>query len=321
MKSIILLLFSFLILNPIVAQQENKKIKKVTDRFEELYNENNSKEIFAMFSASMQNFLPLYKTTEFISSNRQALGQIIRRDFLKYKNGFAVYKGYFENGLFDILISIDTASKIDGLALRPFQPDGIPILIRNKTELTLPFKGEWTVFWGGDTKELNYHVINRAQKNAFDFVVTDSTGKSYKTDGKRNEDYYAFGKEIIAPCDGEIVLVVEGVKDNILGEMNSFDVGGNTVILRTKNNEYLVFCHLKHHSTKVSEGQMITKGTLIGLCGNSGHSSEPHLHFHIQNAENMNVAIGVKCYFDHLIVNGVEKNDYSPLRNEKIKED
>jgi hypothetical protein len=84
MKSIFLLLLSFLILKTVVAQQENKKIKKVTDRFEELFNENNSKEIFSMFSASMQNFLPLDKTTEFILSNRQTLGQIIRRDFLKY---------------------------------------------------------------------------------------------------------------------------------------------------------------------------------------------------------------------------------------------
>jgi murein DD-endopeptidase MepM/ murein hydrolase activator NlpD len=78
---------------------------------------------------------------------------------------------------------------------------------------------------------------------------------------------------------------------------------------------------LKHHTTKVSERQKITKGTLIGLCGNSGHSSEPHLHFHIQNTENMNTATGVKCYFDHLKVNGVEKSDYSPIKNDKIEED
>ena len=321
MKIYLCVLFAFLAATSVEAQHQRPENKIVADSFEILFNTNNYQEIFAMFSSDMQKFLPLEKTKEFITSNRSALGQVLRKDFLKYQNGFAVYKGYFENGLFDILISVDGNSKINGLALQPFQPDSLPILTRNKTILSLPFKEEWMVVWGGDTKELNYHVESRAQKNAFDFVVTDSTGKSYKTDGKRNEDYYAFGKKIIAPCDGEVVLVVEGVKDNIVGEMNSFDVGGNTVIVRTKNNEYLVFCHLKHHSTKVSEGQIITKGTLIGLCGNSGHSSEPHLHFHIQNTENMNVATGVKCYFDHLKVDGVKKNDYSPIRYDKIEED
>ena len=62
------------------------------------------------------------------------------------------------------------------------------------------------MFWGGDTKELNYHVVSTAQKNAFDIVIKDGKSKSYKTDGKTNEDYYAFGKEIFAPCDGIIVL-------------------------------------------------------------------------------------------------------------------
>ena len=62
---------------------------------------------------------------------------------------------------------------------------------------------------------MNYHVESDAQKNAFDIIIKDKKGKSYKTDGKANEDYYAFGKELIAPCDGEIVLVVDGIKDNI----------------------------------------------------------------------------------------------------------
>ena len=69
--------------------------------------------------------------------------------------------------------------------------------------MILPFNGEWYVFWGGDIRELNYHVDNQAQKNAFDFIIRDKDGKSFKTDGLKNEDYYAFGKEIISPCDGE----------------------------------------------------------------------------------------------------------------------
>ncbi len=54
----------------------------------------------------------------------------------------------------------------------------------------------------------------------------------------------------------------------------------------------------------VKQGQKIKQGELLGLCGNSGNSSEPHLHFHIQNVENMNNATGVKCYFEEFYVDG-----------------
>ena len=202
--------------------------------------------------------------------------------------------------------------------MKPFKESNLPKLVRNTTKLILPFKDEWTVVWGGDTKELNYHVESEAQKNAFDIVITNYKGNSYKTDGKTNEDYYAFGKDLIAPCDGEIVLVVDGVKDNVPGILNHVYVPGNTVIIKTQNNEYLFFAHFKQHSIVVKQGQNIKQGQLLGLCGNSGNSSEPHLHFHIQNVEDMNSATGVKCYFDKIQVNGQTKTDYSPIQKEKL---
>ena len=61
------------------------------------------------------------------------------------------------------------------------------------------------------------------------------------------------------------------------------------------------------------------KGEILGLCGNSGNSSEPHLHFHLQNVEDMNIATGAKSYFEEIYVNGRLKKDYSPIKNEKIK--
>ncbi|MDR1958583.1 MAG: M23 family metallopeptidase [Planctomycetaceae bacterium] len=189
---------------------------------------------------------------------------------------------------------------------------------RNVTKLGLPFEGEWSVVWGGDTKELNYHVENEAQKHAFDFIIRDTGGKSFRTDGRTNEDYYAFGKKLYAPCDGEVVLAVDGVKDNVPGKMNPYYVPGNTVILRTENGEYLFFAHFKQHSLKVKQGQRVVRGDVLGRCGNSGRSSEPHLHFHLQDAEEMTEASGVKCYFDRLFVNGVEKYDYSPIQKDKV---
>uniref|UniRef100_UPI004049A7F3 peptidoglycan DD-metalloendopeptidase family protein n=1 Tax=Gelidibacter sp. TaxID=2018083 RepID=UPI004049A7F3 len=282
-------------------------------------NASNYEAIFNLFNPDMQKALPLEQTKQTIEGLKAQFGEIITKEFSRYDNSYAVYKTTFKNTVFGVSISIDSDSKINGLYFRPFEDDKLPKLERNSTKLILPFKDEWTVTWGGDTKELNYHVESKAQKNAFDFVITDDSGKTYKTDGQTNEDYYAFGKELIAPCDAEVVLVVDGVKDNKPGVMNPIYVPGNTVILKTANDEYLFFAHFKQHSIVVKQGQKVKQGELLGLCGNSGNSSEAHLHFHIQNTEEMSIATGAKCYFDSISVNGETKNDYSPIKNEKIK--
>jgi murein DD-endopeptidase MepM/ murein hydrolase activator NlpD len=301
------------------AQTEGANYKTIADKFELLYNSANYDSIFSMFSGEMKNALPLDKTTQFFAGLNSQAGKITKRQFVKYQASYASYKTNFERALFAVNISIDDNSKINGLFVKPFTDEGLPKMERNISTLSLPFKGEWTVFWGGDTKELNYHVVSTAQKNAFDIVITDEKGKSFKTNGERNEDYYAFSKELYAPCDGEVVLMVDGIKDNKPGVLNPIYIPGNTVILKTANNEYLFFAHFKQHSIKVEQGQKVKQGQLLGLCGNSGNSSEPHLHFHIQNVEDMNGATGVKCYFDNIMVNGKLKTDYSPIKGDKIK--
>lgn len=302
------------------GQSENETYKKVSGEFEQFYNAGEYQKIFDLFSSQMQTALPIEKTTDFVNGLKSQAGKIEKMEFTKYENGtYGSYKTTFERALFAVNISLDSDAKINGLFVKPFQESSLPKLERNETKLILPFKGEWTVFWGGDTEELNYHVKTASQKNAFDILITDEEGKSYKTDGKQNEDYYAFGKELIAPADAEVVLVVDGVKDNVPGEMNPIYIPGNTVILRTANNEFLFFAHFKQNSIVVKQGQKVKQGELLGLCGNSGNSSEAHLHFHIQNVEDMTKATGAKAYFDEILVDGELKSDYSPIKGEKIK--
>lgn len=302
------------------AQTEQATYKTVAGNFESQYNSSHYDSIFALFSPEMKRALPLDKATDFLTSLQSQVGKITKRQFVRYENGtYASYKTNFERAVFAVNISLDSNSKINGLFVKPFIDQSLPQMERNTTRLKLPFRDEWTVVWGGDTKELNYHVENQAQKRAFDILIKDAKGSSFKTNGQANEDYYAFGKEIIAPCNGEIVLAVDGIKDNKPGELNPVYIPGNTVIIKTSLNEYLFFAHFKQHSVKVTEGQKIEQGQLLGLCGNSGNSSEPHLHFHIQNVENMNVATGVKCYFDKITVNGQIRTGYSPIQKDKIK--
>ena len=272
-----------------------------------------------MFSPEMKAALPEEKFGNVRNQLFIQFGSINKTRFVRVENNGAFYEANFERITFGMYLNLNSKNEIAGLAFKPYNE--APIKERNTTKMHLPFKGVWSVFWGGDTKELNYHVVSAAQKHAFDILIFDSTGKSYKGTGQNNSDYYAFGKELLAPCDGEVVLVVDGVKDNKPGILNPTYIPGNSVIIKTVNNEYVFFAHFKQHSILVKEGDRIKRGTLIGLCGNSGNSSEPHLHFHLQNAEDMNSAMGIKCYFENLKVNGIGKMDYSPIKGDKIEAD
>lgn len=316
-KNVLLLGFTLSVIFAF-GQSEKENYKTVVNEFEKNYNSKDYEAIFSTFSQEMKDALPLDKAKEFFMGLNQQVGDIKEREFVRYEQSYAAYKTTFEKTVFLLLLSVDDASKINGMFIRPYVEDNSPKPGRNTTHLILPFNGEWTVFWGGDSKEQNYHVSHKAQKNAIDVIITDDSGKSFKTDGKTNEDYYAFGKELMAPCDAEVVLVVDGVKDNVPGTLNPMFVSGNTVILKAGENEYLFFAHFKQHSIVVKEGQKVKRGELLGLCGNSGNSSEAHLHFHIQNIEDMNAATGIKCYFNKLQVNGELKTDYSPVKTDKI---
>lgn len=307
--------FSSLLLS---AQTEKPSYAAAAAKFESRYNLGNYDSIYASFSGEMQKALPLKSTVDFFSGLKAQAGNIVKRDFVKYESSFAVYKTKFEKKTFGIYFSINEQSKIDGLLVQPYTDESLPRPERNTTSMQLPFKGEWFIFWGGDTKQQNYHVASTAQKNAFDIVVMDAENKTYKTNGKTNEDYYAFGKEVIAPCDGIVEKVINGVADNKPGVMNSTDVTGNTVLIKTANGECLLLAHFKLGSILVKEGDKVQQGQQLGLCGNSGNSSEPHIHFHIMNTEDMDVATGIKCYFNRIKVNGVLKTDYSPVKGERV---
>ncbi len=189
--------------------------------------------------------------------------------------------------------------------------------LQSKVPIRLPFKGEWFVFWGGDSKKLNQHHNNPAQKYAFDFVIVDKKGKTYSKSRSRNENYYCFNQEVVAPANGIVVQVIDGVDDNQPGYLNGYWVPGNTVIIENSKKLYSVLSHFKQNSVKTKVGQKIKAGDLLGLCGNSGNSSEPHLHFHLQDKANILFAKGVKCYFSKVEVTKNKKTikiNYSPIK-------
>jgi murein DD-endopeptidase MepM/ murein hydrolase activator NlpD len=318
MRKYILLLILILTTSSLFAQQERANFKNVSTRFVAFFNTNKNDSIVAMFSPEMNAALPFEKFSQVTMGLKAQLGDIMQIRFVRSQSATALYETTFEKATLAMSITLNATNQIAGLLFKPYSE--AKVIVRNTTKMQVPFKGEWSVTWGGDTKELNYHVESVAQKNAFDILIRDNTGSTHRGDGQKNEDYYAFGKELYAPCDGEVVLVVDGVKDNVPGTLNPVYVPGNTVIIKTNLGEYVFFAHFKQHSIVVKQGQKVKVGELLGLCGNSGNSSEPHLHFHLQNVEDMNLAVGAKCYFEKIKVNGELKIDYSPIKGDKIEE-
>ncbi len=171
---------------------------------------------------------------------------------------------------------------------------------RSISGIQLPFEGWWYVAVGGRVFP-NHHIPAKAQQFAYDFciAVTDS-GKTYESDRNKLGNYRCFGQPILAAHAGTVVLSVDGIPDNPIGVLNSQMVYGNTVMIKHKDGPVSVYAHLRKGSVCVSENDIIAAGELLGRCGNSGNSSEPHLHFHIQSEVGFEAGVGIKPVFDSI---------------------
>ena len=192
------------------------------------------------------------------------------------------------------------------------------ILRRNTTPMDLPFEGEWFVYWGGETEALNYHMGDINQQFAYD-ILKVADGASFSGDPHNNESYFAFGAEILAPCDATVAMEVDGVPDNVPGETNPIQLMGNTLVLQTAAGEYVLMCHLKEGSLVVGKGDKVKKGQVLAKCGNSGNSTEPHLHLQLQNTRDIHKATGARLLFSRILVNGAPREEYMPVKEDFIK--
>jgi murein DD-endopeptidase MepM/ murein hydrolase activator NlpD len=94
---------------------------------------------------------------------------------------------------------------------------------------------------------------------------------------------------------------------------------GNLIIIDHENGEYSVLAHFKKGSIVVKAGETVVSGQFIGLCGNSGHSSQPHLHYHLQTIPIIFTGEGLPAQFLSCISNGNFIDKGEPSFGEKIK--
>ncbi|MEN3336543.1 MAG: hypothetical protein V7647_219 [Acidobacteriota bacterium] len=143
-----------------------------------------------------------------------------------------------------------------------------------------------------------------AQRFAIDYVKMNDRNSTYDGDKLKNESYGAEANDALAVADGRVVAVKDSIPENVPG-VNSRavpitleTVGGNHVIIDLGGGHYAFYAHLKPGSIRVRVGDRVKRGQVLGLVGNSGNSTEPHLHFHVSDANSPLGSEGVPYVYD-----------------------
>jgi len=179
----------------------------------------------------------------------------------------------------------------------------------------LPFTGKWTVVNGGVNKELSHSWSLLPQRYAYDFIIVDDEGKSSSGDKKSVHSYYCYGKDIVSPGDGVVVGITDKYKDSYVDGKNAYcdasRIEGNSIVIKHNDYEYSVIAHIMRGSFKVKTGDIVKQGEFLAKCGNTGNSSEPHIHFQLQAGKNFFLSAGLPIAFTD--IEALDKENYSEL--------
>ena len=144
------------------------------------------------------------------------------------------------------------------------------------------------------------------ERFAIDFVQLGADGKTYAGDPKDNSSYHAYGADILAVADGTIVDAKGGIQDNVpgstAGPISMATIGGDYVIEDIGNGAYAFYAHLKPGSLKAYVGGSVKRGQVLASLGNTGNSTEPHLHFHVIDKPFPLTGTGIPYSFDHFSI-------------------
>ncbi len=220
----------------------------------------------------------------------------------------------------ELVIAFDDAERIAGFFIRP-QPVAAQssfLDYKTKARLRLPVDGDWFVYWGGRDIEDNYHAVDVGQRFALDLLIMRE-GQSHSGDPSSLESYHCWERPILAPAEGVVMRTVDGLPDQAVGASDPENPAGNHVVIDFGNDEYGFLAHLRQGSVRVTKGDVVTAGQEVGLCGNSGNTSEPHLHFHMQTSPRLGQGEGLPAQFTNYRANGVLINRGEPQKGESIQ--
>jgi hypothetical protein len=202
-------------------------------------------------------------------------------------------------------------------------------------DLTAPVRGRWLAVNSPSTRVPSHGVHAWSQTYAIDLVAepAEQTGQHrppaarWWPISRQPSDYPAFGEPVHAPVDGTVVRRVDAMRDHrtrtslpamlyffaesvreLLGPVG---VLGNHLVIRRDDGICVLLAHLRRRSIRVVRGQRVVAGDVVARCGNSGNSTEPHLHLQAMDRPSVWIAAGmpmrvdgepVPANGDHLVV-------------------
>ncbi|MFT3842712.1 MAG: M23 family metallopeptidase [Myxococcaceae bacterium] len=253
--------------------------------------------LFAKYDEGMRG-LGLPSTREFAGGARDA-GPFVVDEVVSTTMTSRDWQLTSHAGTFLLSLALAKDGRISMLWLRPKPPE--PPVASSTVPLRLPFDGQWFVEWGGATKEANKHVVDPNERRASDLLVVEN-GKSHRGDGKERADYYAYGRPVVAVADAEVVTVLDGLYEAEPGHPNPYSGVGNMILLKLTPELYAMYAHLQPGSMRVRPGDHVSAGQPLALCGNAGNSTEPHLHFQLQDGPHLETSYGVEPVFTRVRV-------------------
>jgi len=220
----------------------------------------------------------------------------------QFLNPFGIWQSILQNGGQIMAILRSRLSKTD-----------VPFF-----SMSLPFEGFWKVMNGGIDKPTSHSWNIMSQRYAYDFIYYGEDGKAYVGTSRKAESYYAFDQDVLAPADGTIIKVRNDIRDHVSAgtgaiDLLTRDMRGNYLIICHGEHVYSLIAHLKKNSCTVRQGDVVKRGQVIGKCGKSGHSTQPHIHFQVQDHPNFYLAIGLPILFRNIDI-----QDHSSSVSKKI---
>lgn len=189
---------------------------------------------------------------------------------------------------------------------------------RSLVKLHLPLEEEWHVLWGGRSWDDNRHAAVSDMRFALDLLQRGKNGSSQATDGKQNDDFYAWNQPVVAPADGVIVVADDGIADNQPNRAVGGNLYGNMIVIDHGTEEFTLLGHLKNGSLLVKPGDRVTQGQRLARVGNSGMSTEPHLHFQLMDTADWQTAHGLPLQLVNFVRNGTVVERGEPRRGDVI---
>ena len=207
-------------------------------------------------------------------------------------------------------------------------PAPMPVNTSDPVIVGAPLRGDNWVAGNGPSNSSEHRraynigdgIIYFSQRYAIDFVKIGANGLTFKGDISKNASYYSYQSAVYSVASGRVIAVRNDIPENTPNSgttavaMDKDTASGNYVFVDIGDNHYALYAHLIPGSIQVKPGDRVAKGQTLGKLGNSGNSSEPHLHFHITDGPDIIYANGITYGFEDFSLRPSQNIDGSAIQ-------